>query len=333
MIKIKLVEVEKHRNECTFRPFVYAKNAIREIGIEFTTGDSYDYAWIAQGSLIDQTVPYQQCIDNSLNFLSKISGDYMIIDGQDSASLMYTFDVLKHSKALLLLKTSLYKDRSLYKQGSLYGRSYWGEGEFKIEDFDQYTDKIKLSGTNWLATNWAGINNRNMAPINRPRNYDVSAMFQYPSEKQTETSLHYDSFRKNAIDQLNTMNVSIAKLDNGKRVTTNEYYLRQFTSKIIVAPFGYGEMAPRDIESIIFGNILIKPDMAHIDTAPNLFEDMKTYVACKHDFSDLPEKINMILGNYKYYSYIIENARKKLIELMHPNYLAMHLYNIFNPII
>ena len=40
MIKIKLYELEKHRNECTFRPFLYAQNSLREIGIEFTTGDS-----------------------------------------------------------------------------------------------------------------------------------------------------------------------------------------------------------------------------------------------------------------------------------------------------
>ena len=92
-------------------------------------------------------------------------------------------------------------------------------------------------------------------------------------------------------------------------------------------------MAPRDIESILFGNILIKPDMSHIETAPSIFEDMKTYVACKHDFSDLEEKVDMILGNYENYSYIIENARKKLIEVMHPNQLALHMYNTFNNII
>ena len=38
MIKIKLYELDKHRNECTFRPFLYAQNILREIGIEFTTG-------------------------------------------------------------------------------------------------------------------------------------------------------------------------------------------------------------------------------------------------------------------------------------------------------
>jgi len=329
MIKIKLYELEKHRNECTFRPFLFAINSLYEIGLEFTAGDSYDYAWVAQASIIDQNVSYEESVNKGLDFLSKITGDYMIIDGQDSTSLIYTYDVFKQSKALLFLKNSLLKDRNLYKQGSAYGRNYWGDGNFKINDIDRHLDKIKISGTNWLATHWAGID-RQIYPINRPREYDVCAMFQYPSTKQTETSVYYDAHRKNAIDILNTLPISIAKLNNGERVSIQEYYKRQFNSKIIIAPYGYGEMAPRDIEAILFGNILIKPDMSHIETAPDIFEDMKTYVACKHDYSDLPEKIDMILGNYEYYSYIVENARQKLIQTMHPNNLALHLYDIFN---
>ena len=43
MIKVKLYELEKHRNECTFRPYIWASNVLRDIGIELTVGDSYDY--------------------------------------------------------------------------------------------------------------------------------------------------------------------------------------------------------------------------------------------------------------------------------------------------
>jgi hypothetical protein len=33
MIKIKLYELNKHRNECAFRPFLWAQNTLKEIGI------------------------------------------------------------------------------------------------------------------------------------------------------------------------------------------------------------------------------------------------------------------------------------------------------------
>ena len=213
------------------------------------------------------------------------------------------------------------------------GRYYWGEGDYKLEDFDQYSDRIVLSGTNWLATHWAGIKVQ-WFDYSRPKEYDVSAMFQYPSltpsyEHGLIQSDYYDKFRKPSIDILNKMKYNIAKLDQGKRVSSEEYYKRLISSKIIFAPFGYGEMAPRDLEAAMFGSILIKPDMSYIDTSPNPFIDGETYIACKHDFSDLEEKIEMILGNLQNYHYIIENARKKFSELYNPENIALHVYNLF----
>ena len=88
-------------------------------------------------------------------------------------------------------------------------------------------------------------------------------------------------------------------------------------------------MAPRDLEAAMFGSILIKPDMSYIDTVPNVFIDGETYIACKHDFSDLNKKIEETLANYKNYHCIIENARKKFSEQMRPENIALHLHSIF----
>lgn len=331
MIKIKLYEADKHRNECTFRPFIYAQNSIREIGIEFTKSDSYDYAWVAQASITNQNVSYEQSINEGLEFLSKISGKYMIIDGQDSTALYSTYDVFKQSDALLLLKNSLLKDKTLYNQYWNFGRYYWGPGEYSIKDFDQYSDRIVLSGTNWLLTHWAVIE-KYIYPINRARKYDICGLFQYPL-KNHMLSECYNEHRKPAVNVINNLRYNVTKLNNGERIPIEDYYRRFFDSKIVIAPFGAGEMAPRDIETILFGNILIKPDMSYVETAPDLFEDLQTYIACKHDYSDLEEKIDMVLGNYDYYSYIIENGRKRLLDIMHPDKVALHLYSIFNKIL
>ena len=332
MIKIKLYELEKHRNECAFRPYLWAQNVLQDIGIEFTQGDSYDYAWVAQASVSNKKVCLQQSIEDGLNFLEKIKGDYMILDGQDSTSLIGTYEVFKESNALLLLKNSLLKDRSLYKKGSILGRYYWGEGDYKLEDFDDYSDRIVLSGTNWLSTHFAGINVQWYDNI--PKTYDISAMFQYPQgvdvyEHGFHQSIHYDNHRKPMMDVINKLNYNVAKLENGNRVSTQEYYKRISSAKILLAPFGYGEMAPRDLESAMFGSILIKPDMSYIDSNPSVYEDGVTYIACKHDYSDLKEKIHDILGNYEKYLYIVENARRGIQEKMHPKHIALHLYDIF----
>lgn len=332
MIKIKLYELDKHRNECAFRPYLWAQNLLRDIGIEFTQGDSYDYAWIAQASFLNKKVSLQESVDTGLEFLSKITGDYMLLDGQDSTSLIGAYEVFKESDALLLLKNSLLKDRSLYKQGSQLGRYYWGPGDYKLQDFDQYSERIVLSGTNWLATHWAGIN---VQWYDLPKKqYDISAMFQYPQgvdvyEHDKLQSIHYDNHRKPMMDVLDKLNYNIAKLENGVRVSHQEYYQRISSAKIILAPYGYGEMAPRDLDAAQFGAVLIKPDMSYIDTCLDPFIDGETYVACQHDYSDLQEKVEKVLGNYNDYLYIIENARKKFSELYRPENIALHVYNIF----
>jgi len=352
MIKIKLYDCHIHRNECTFRPYAFAHNVIRDIGIEFITeGDSYDYAWIGNGSILDKKLPLQQAIDKGVDYISKISGNYMIVDGQDSTSLIGTYDVFKESKASLLLKSSLLKDRSLYKSNTVSGRAYWPNGNYTVDDFDKYSDKIVLSGTNWLSTYWALMpawqQNQNKSDINSQwtnklswsaiasnKEYDVCAMFQYPSEKenyeyQIRLDQHYDKFRKPCIDIAHNLDCSVAKLHDGVKVPKSEYDRRISNSKIILAPFGYGEMAPRDTESAVCGAILIKPDMDYIETNPNIFKKNETYIACKHDFSDLQEKIDEILGNYQNYLYIVENMRETIEEELSPENLAMNLHNLF----
>jgi hypothetical protein len=332
MIKIKLYELDKHRNECTFRPYLWAHNVLKEIGIEFTQGDSYDFAWVAQASFLNKKVSLEQSVNDGLEFLSKIKGDYMLIDGQDSTSLIGAYEVFKESNALILLKSSLLKNRNLYKEGWTLGRYYWGKGDYKLEDFDKYSDRILLSGTNWLSTHWAGI--KPQWYTNLEKKFDVSAMFQYPQgvdvyEHGNHQSIHYDNHRKPMMDVLNKLNCNIAKLENGKRVSQQEYYQKISSAKILLAPFGYGEMAPRDLDAAQFGSVLIKPDMGFIDTTPNIFEDKKTYIACKHDYSDLEEKINLVLDSFEDYLYLVDNARKKFEEQMNPQNIALHLYKTF----
>ena len=99
MIKIKLLELDKHRNETTFRPFLFAAELFKEVGIEFTNSDDYDYAFVGQASIIDKKKPLKESINNGLDFVSKISGDYFIVDGQDSTTLIGTIDVFRESNA------------------------------------------------------------------------------------------------------------------------------------------------------------------------------------------------------------------------------------------
>ena len=103
MIKIKLYESEIHRNETTFSPFLKAINLFRDVGIEFTNSDDYDYAFVGQASIIDKKKSLKESVEKGLEFVSKITGDYMIVDGQDATTLIGTIDVFRETNAFLFL--------------------------------------------------------------------------------------------------------------------------------------------------------------------------------------------------------------------------------------
>tara|TARA_Y100000361_G_C11008682_1_gene263185 strand:- start:175 stop:678 length:504 start_codon:yes stop_codon:yes gene_type:complete len=160
-------------------------------------------------------------------------------------------------------------------------------------------------------------------------------MFGYPTKEpvyehdlcQTD---YYDPHRKNLLDTLGDK-YNIAKLVDGVRISHQEYYANMFNSKIIMAPIGYGEMAPRDVESAMFGSVLMKPDMSYIDSEPFIYEDDKTYIAVNYDWSNLEEKIDYVLSDYdNIRERLVQNMRKEYEEKYNLKNLVLHIYDIFS---
>lgn len=68
-------------------------------------------------------------------------------------------------------------------------------------------------------------------------------------------------------------------------------------SKVCFSPFGYGEVCWRDFEAVMSGAVLLKPDMGHIETDPDIFLPWETYVPLAWDLSDLPETLRRLLDD------------------------------------
>ena len=99
-----------------------------------------------------------------------------------------------------------------------------------------------------------------------------------------------------------------------KRVSQDDYYHELISSKICVSPFGYGEICWRDFEAVICGCLLIKPDVQHIKTIPDIFIPYKTYVPVNWALSDIEEKCRYYLNNHAERELIIAGAYKALSE-------------------
>ena len=94
-------------------------------------------------------------------------------------------------------------------------------------------------------------------------------------------------------------------------VPQKQYYRELFDSKIVLSPFGWGEVCFRYFEAILSGALLFKPDMSHLVTWPNVYIPYETYIPLKWDGSDLLEQAQLYLNNDKERNRIINNANEQ----------------------
>lgn len=90
------------------------------------------------------------------------------------------------------------------------------------------------------------------------------------------------------------------------RIPRADFLKEMRASKLCWSPFGYGELCWRDLEAFMTGAVLVKPDMGHLETLPDLYRPGETYLPVRWDYADLdavvrgaladPERMRWIAG-------------------------------------
>lgn len=251
--------------------------------------------------------------------LYTIKGDAKIVyfDGDDDACIQWP-EMLNY--------LDLYVKKHLFAETELYKKVFIGKNnltdyvayKFNISFSDNiiptskpvdpiYFDKIFLGYNIALDENIKKLYKRNLLSQLLPKDNDIICRATIPTNW-----MRY--LRKDIIPELQKMASKCQVLIPDKRVTLEQYYDELRRSKICVSPFGYGEICWRDFESILCQCLLIKPDMSHIKTSPNIFVPYKTYVPVKWDFSDLQEKCFYYLEHEDERNQIIAQAYKVLSD-------------------
>lgn len=112
-----------------------------------------------------------------------------------------------------------------------------------------------------------------------------------------------------------------------KKLNTFEYWSELRNTKILLSPFGHGEVCHRDFEGFLSGCLVIKPRMDHLETWPPVYEANETIVEVEWDMSDLEETVDRMIehederqriaqqGQRRYQQYITgESAAKKFVD-------------------
>jgi len=264
----------------------------------------------------------------------KLNGSKVILfDNNDGAGSTF-FDIIEHVD--LFVKKQLLKDRKLYALNRGYQIRTPLISGYNLSQEQIIENERKAQGLSpcppdqlyKLALGWnIGMHDYREFPLQYffpfGTNRVLNSMFPVPIFTEPSRTSPYDSSFRGAIRpgnenyswQRNKV-IEFLKKDvrhnyiTGGTVSKKNYLSELRKSKTCVSPFGHGEICWRDFEAIISGCVLIKPNMSHLETFPNVFIENKTYVDIKWDISDIQEKIHEVLNNYNEYIECAHSAQE-----------------------
>ena len=112
-----------------------------------------------------------------------------------------------------------------------------------------------------------------------------------------------------------------------EKVNKIQYFNELKNSKIIISPFGLGEITLKDFEVFITGGLLFKPSLEHMETWPPFFVKDKTYIPYKWDLSDFSSRLESLNNDSEKRIKIAYNAQKNYTKFTSSNGASIHFIN------
>ena len=133
-----------------------------------------------------------------------------------------------------------------------------------------------------------------------------------------------------AVQKINQLKNATKIHGMGRSQSAPQYLTALMNTKIVLSPWGHGEACYRDFEALFCGCILLKPDSSFVNCWPDIYQNNKTYIPCKADFSDLQDKVDWIKGHWNQ----LIDFRHQNLRLVHaakrPEDFAKHMSKVFH---
>lgn len=256
------------------------------------------------------------------------------MDSSDSTGTCM-FDVLPYVD-LYFKKQILVNKEAYYKK--MYGGRIWCDYYHKklgIQDSEleklsyetldkAYEHKIKLSWNVGLGDLFTKSKFKKIIYRNKYAPFvftEPSINRKYDLHYRGSTSSSLALFQRNETIKLLKLFDKMALPDTSKKVPYKEYVREVQNSRVIISPFGWGEICGRDFEAFMHGCTLIKMDMDHMITYPDIYIKNKTYLPIDWDFNNFNDTMEYIMT---------DDGKKKCFEIakygqdIYMSYLTSH---------
>ncbi len=244
-------------------------------------------------------------------------------------------------------KNQLFRDLSLYEKPFYGGRIYtdFYHNEARVVDESPYTptpldlkykNKIALAWNSALGAGWAEAYFQE-GPYSRiyhlAYKHCPSLLSYLPTPLQRGPVVFKDPFQKRSLDVSCRVHTGYSRATvryqreqvlkrlstrgaPSERLGKEAYQAELANTKVAVSPFGWGEICWRDWDILQSGSLLMKPDVSHLSTWPDLFEARETYLPFRWDFQDFESQINDALSHEEERMAIATRAQNRYHQVL-----------------
>lgn len=209
-------------------------------------------------------------------------------------------------------KNQLYRDRTVYLRG-LYGLRLYTDIYHRTAGIDdgnpawsspvpeQYQHKLKVGWNSGLSDySLLGPYVLRIAELLRlpallhyPNNF-ASPYAQRGNAVACRFGISYD--RATVSYQRREIKSRLGAVLPTDKLNRFDYFRELRNSRVIVSPFGLGEITLKDFEVFLTGGMLLKPSMHPIETWPHIFRDNDTMLPFSWDLSDLQQQLDRAIA-------------------------------------
>lgn len=314
-----------------FETFFRIKNQLRDLGVAVLDNEKDRRSDIAvvQSHLVDQLRA-----DRDLRVFRPV----IINERADQETVAVGHrQLLKEPNTLGWLKECTIRDPKLHNAPHVEGYYHYTFMSRDGQQFPAYEPAIKLDDSDiakirvpFSVASYSRFTNFRMRPILdiKERGVDLFAW-------GTVNSTHelYQMHRARASQAVAAVGAANPNYNTvlavGKGLSQTEMLDLLFRSKIVVSQYGHSMSSYKDWEALYAGCVLIRPDASQqVNYLPDLFKGNKWYVPCAPDYSDLEDKIEMVLQDYPKYLKHAQIARSALMESVDDERLASDFYHM-----
>lgn len=261
-------------------------------------------------------------IKNLRNFTKKI----IYFDTSDSTYILHPF---------LLDYVDVYCKGQILRKKELYKKKFYGNRIFTEFCYQKYTIKDERESYSESLNSEKNLQKIKVFWNSCVMNYSltgkiVNHMYQkipcrnfifFPKKEKFKKTkdffynMNLDYSRKTVSWHRKTALKKLFKIENVKKKNIFKYYKDLSLSKVCLSPFGWGEINYRDYESFLYGAILLKPNMDHVLTWPDLY-NKKNYVPYNWSCNNLKTTAEKIIDEYNSYKDIANNGQNFYLNFL-----------------